>query len=210
MKLQTSFLLFASALVFSSTKAEHECKTFQNGVAKDDGTTTLQSWCDSQHTKCCQGPGACENWSPNAEYEVCEGACNGVWSCRGIATYAPATATVSLKNGSCTSPVTACTNMAQTATSLKSLTIGVDACTSDSLSPCNGFAYAAKDLDTMEVGNYSCSGSRACSLAMYDSETLTEINIPASECVSDMSCTLCKSHTTQVHLTPLTQSTCSL
>ena len=209
MKLQSTFLLIASALVFSSIEAEHLCKTFKNGVATDDGTA-LQSWCDDQSVQCCQGFGACDGWSPSAEYEVCEGACNGVWACKGIATYAPATATISLKNGSCSSKVTACTNMAQTATSLKSLTIGANACKSDTLAPCNGFAYAAKDLDTMNVGDNSCSGERACSLAMYDSESLTNVTIPASECASDMSCTLCKSHTAEKLLTSLTQSTCSI
>ena len=129
-----------------------------DGCATGTGAE-VNHWCanDSSNPNCCTGPGACDNWSADATYTICPGACKGTNSCALLAFVAPAESTVK---------------------------VGRDACVGEVA--CGLFAaFSNMVIVEIDIGSQSCNANNACedvASSPTTSSSPLQITVPSNEC----------------------------
>ena len=150
-----------------------------DGCATGTAAAVTQ-WCTNATPKCCQGRKACFNWSADATYTICPGACDGTNSCGFIANREPAGSTVK---------------------------VGGDACVGDHA--CYRF-HSANDvratISTIDIGSQSCRAKSACNnvaaRAIITSPS-RQITVPSNQCNDEKVCSDCALDATDTTVNPL-------
>ena len=179
----------------SAKKKENVCNSFSGNDAANDAV----SWCSSpdRTTKCCidddgvVSSSACNLWGSKAEYNLCEGSCQGTNSCVSMLTNAAAGSTISIKEGGCVSESWGsrgvCEQFAEGADGVVTASIGKHSCAGGRLD-CHGFLESAKGNITVDIQDGACYGRYACEEAFQNAGSGSSIVIKEEGCVGYDSC----------------------
>ncbi|GFH61625.1 hypothetical protein CTEN210_18101 [Chaetoceros tenuissimus] len=201
----SALCLLATLSTFSlpngTTAQEMICETFFGLDAASDAL----EWCGSPErtTKCCTddagnvSPNACGNWGSNAEYNLCEGSCQGTESCFSVLTNAAPGSSISIKEGGCVSEslrlpcceLGVCEGFAKEVNGVVTASIGKGSC-SGGVAACHKFLGGVKasgDI-SIDILDGTCYGRSACEHAFGNAGSGSSIVIKEGGCVGLSSC----------------------